>query len=273
MVATVPAGAPIRRARARRCRRPRSPSAVGAPRACHVGHLPGLRLLRHADPVPDQRPRPLRRSRGIRVGDAVIPATSRHIDDELDVALLRGRGTPAATPLPPGRAGRAGRRLRRRRRRARRTRRVGDRRGRSVTLPLTAIWGVLHVEANARSARATAAARCSTTARRVVGVVSKRRGGAAGSRWALALPIDYIADWLPTDVAVEGPGLAVAGHRRRTQRRRGPRALPGARCAPAAARRALHAMTRRSRRARRRTTCSCSWWPRPATRGRAALGR
>jgi S1-C subfamily serine protease len=143
----------------------------------------------------------------IRVGATVVPARFESIDDELDVALLRvDEAIAAVTPLPLAGA-------------------LGVREGDQltavgapadagdtltavagpVTRPLTAIWGVLHVEADLAIGPGNSGGPLLDDRGRVVAVVSKRRI-LSGRRWALALPIDYIAGWLPADVAVTSPG-------------------------------------------------------------------
>ena len=76
-----------------------------------------------------------------------MPATVVHVDDELDVAVLRtddSRALRCRRPTPSA----SGRVTRHRRRRAHRRRRVGDG-GRGLGDPAAdVVWGVLHVEAD-----------------------------------------------------------------------------------------------------------------------------
>jgi trypsin-like peptidase len=143
----------------------------------------------------------------IRVGGTVIPARFESIDDELDVALLRTDDASAAvTPLPLASALEV---------------REGDRLTAvgapadagdlvtavpgSVTRPLTAIWGVLHVEADLPLSPGNSGGPLLDDRGRVVAVVSKRRI-LRGRRWALGVPIDYVSGWLPPEVAVTSRG-------------------------------------------------------------------
>jgi hypothetical protein len=138
-----------------------------------------------------------------RVGERTVPATIVEIDDELDVALLRAEGA-GGTPLRLADA---------------MTVRAGDRvlaagapggRGVSVTpavvtLPLVRVWGVLHIEAHAALRHGNSGGPLLDDRGRAIGVISKRRT-AGGRPVALALPIDYIASWLPPGIAVAGDG-------------------------------------------------------------------
>jgi S1-C subfamily serine protease len=138
----------------------------------------------------------------IRIGDAVVQARFETIDDELDVALLRTDDTLASvTPLPLANT-------------------VGLREGDMltavgapadagdqviavsgpVTRPLTGVWGVLHVEADLPLSPGNSGGPLLDDRGRVVAVVSKRRV-LRGRRWALGVPIDYIAGWLPAGLA------------------------------------------------------------------------
>jgi hypothetical protein len=74
-----------------------------------------------------------------------------------------------------------------------------------VTLPLTRIWGILHIEAFASLSQGNSGGPLLDAHGEAIGVVSKRRAG-GGRPVALALPLDYIAAWLPAGIAVEGPG-------------------------------------------------------------------
>ena len=138
-----------------------------------------------------------------RVGDRAVPATIVQVDDELDVALLRAEGA-GGTPLrladvttvrPGDRVAAAG---------APGGRDVSVVPG-VVTLPLTRIWGVLHIEAHAVLSQGNSGGPLLDARGAAIGVISKRRA-AGGRPVALALPLDYIAEWLPSDVAVEGAG-------------------------------------------------------------------
>ena len=138
-----------------------------------------------------------------RVGERAVPATIVQIDDELDVALLRAEGA-GGTPLRLADAMgvRAGDRVAA----------AGAPGGRDVsvvpgvvTLPLTRIWGVLHIEAHASLSQGNSGGPLLDARGAAIGVISKRRA-AGGRPVALALPLDYIAAWLPAGIAVEGPG-------------------------------------------------------------------
>jgi hypothetical protein len=140
-----------------------------------------------------------------RVGDRAVPATIVQVDDELDVALLRAEGA-GGTPLPLADAltVRAGDRVAA----------VGAPGGREVsvvngvvTLPLTRIWGVLHIESHASLSHGNSGGPLLDARGRVVGIISKRRAS-GGRPVALAVPIDYIAGWLPPEIAVEAPEWA-----------------------------------------------------------------
>ena len=138
-----------------------------------------------------------------RVGDRAVPATIVQVDDELDVALLRAEGA-GGTPLrladvmtvrPGDRVAAAG---------APGGRDVSVVPG-VITLPLTRIWGVLHIEAHASLSQGNSGGPLLDARGAAIGVISKRRA-AGGRPVALALPLDYIAEWLPSGIAVEGPG-------------------------------------------------------------------
>jgi hypothetical protein len=138
-----------------------------------------------------------------RVGDRAVPATIVQIDDELDVALLRAEGA-GGTPLRLANvmSVRAGDRVAA----------AGAPGGRDVsvvpgvvTLPLTRLWGVLHIEAHASLSQGNSGGPLLDARGEAIGVISKRRA-AGGRPVALALPLDYIAPWLPAGIAVEGPG-------------------------------------------------------------------
>ena len=138
-----------------------------------------------------------------RVGERKVPATIVQIDDELDVALVRAEGA-GGTPLRLAHVMgvRAGDRVAA----------AGAPGGRDVsvvpgvvTLPLTRIWGVLHIEAFASLDHGNSGGPLLDARGQAIGVISKRRA-AGGRPVALALPLDYIASWLPPDLAVEGPG-------------------------------------------------------------------
>jgi hypothetical protein len=138
-----------------------------------------------------------------RVGDRAVPATIVEIDDELDVALLRAEGA-GGTPLrlADAMSVRAGDRVVA----------AGAPGGREVsivpgviTLPLTRVWGVLHVEAHAALRQGNSGGPLLDARGAAIGVISKRRA-AGGRPVALALPLDYVAAWLPEGIAVEGPG-------------------------------------------------------------------
>jgi S1-C subfamily serine protease len=142
----------------------------------------------------------------IRVGEHEIAAQFEHIDDELDLAVLRTEQvTPAIVPLPAatalgvregdqltavGAPADAGESV---------TAVVGP-----VTRPLTSLWGVLHVEADLPLSPGNSGGPLLDHRGRVVAVVSKRRLN-RGRAWALGVPIDYLADSLPAGVAVKGP--------------------------------------------------------------------
>jgi hypothetical protein len=141
----------------------------------------------------------------IRVGDREIAAQFDHIDDELDVAVLRTEDvTPAIVPLPTASA-------------------LGVQEGDQLTAvgapvdsgeavtavsgpvtgPLTPLWGVLHVEADVPLSPGNSGGPLLDARGRVVAVVSKRRAF-RGRAWALAVPIDYLADSLPPGIAPRG---------------------------------------------------------------------
>jgi S1-C subfamily serine protease len=138
----------------------------------------------------------------IRLADREIAAQFEHIDDELDVALLRTEDvTPAIIPLPTasvlsvqegdqltavGAPVDSGDAL---------TAVSG-----SVTRPLTPLWGVLHVEADVPISPGNSGGPLLDAQGRVVAVVSKRRTR-SGRVWGLGVPIDYLADSLPPGVA------------------------------------------------------------------------
>jgi hypothetical protein len=138
-----------------------------------------------------------------RVDGRLVQAAIVRIDDELDVALLRAEHA-GGTPLPV--AGvmdvRPGDRVAA----------VGAPGGRDVsvvpgvvTLPLTRIWGVLHVEAHAALSHGNSGGPLLDAGGRAIGVISKRRA-AGGRPVALALPLDYVAGWLPDGMQVESAG-------------------------------------------------------------------
>jgi hypothetical protein len=137
------------------------------------------------------------------VGARMVPAAIVQIDDELDVALLRAEGA-GGTPLrladvmgvrPGDRVAAAG---------APGGREVSVVAG-VVTLPLTRIWGVLHIEAYAALSQGNSGGPLLDAHGQAIGVISKRRAG-GGRPVALALPLDYLAAWLPAGLAVEGAG-------------------------------------------------------------------
>jgi hypothetical protein len=149
-----------------------------------------------------------------RVGERRVPATIVEIDDELDVALLRAEGA-GGTPLRLAdvMGVRAGDRVLT----------AGAPGGRTVsvapgvvTLPLTRVWGVLHIESHVSLSHGNSGGPLLDERGRAIGVISKRRM-AGGRPVALALPIDYIASWLPPEVAIAGAGWdgQVAEARRR----------------------------------------------------------
>jgi S1-C subfamily serine protease len=142
----------------------------------------------------------------IHLGSVTVPARFEKIDDELDVALLRTDEAPASvTPLPladalelregdmltaigaPADAGEL----------------VTAVSG-PVTRPLTALWGVLHVEADLPVSPGNSGGPLVDDRGRVVAVVSKRRV-LRGQGWALGIPIDYVVDWLPAGLAARNP--------------------------------------------------------------------
>jgi hypothetical protein len=138
-----------------------------------------------------------------RVGERAVPATIVQIDDELDVALLRAEGA-GGTPLRLAdvMSVRSGDRVAA----------AGAPGGREVsvvagvvTLPLTRIWGVLHIEAHTSLSQGNSGGPLLDARGEAIGVISKRRA-AGGRPVALALPLDYVAPWLPAGIAVEGPG-------------------------------------------------------------------
>jgi hypothetical protein len=141
----------------------------------------------------------------IRVGDREMAARFEHIDDELDVAVLRTEdATPAIVPLATASA-------------------LGVHEGDQltavgapldagesvtavfgpVTRPLTTLWGVLHVEADLPLSPGNSGGPLLDHHGRVVAVVSKRRM-TRGRAWALGVPIDYLAGSLPAGVVVQG---------------------------------------------------------------------
>ncbi len=140
----------------------------------------------------------------IRVGEREIAAQFEHIDDELDVAVLRTEDvTPAIVPLPTasalgiqegdqltavGAPADAGESI---------TAVFGP-----VTRPLTSLWGVLHVEADLPLSPGNSGGPLLDARGRVVAVVSKRRMNRGGV-WALGVPIDYLAGSLPEGAAVK----------------------------------------------------------------------
>ena len=134
----------------------------------------------------------------IRIGDTAIPARFENIDDELDVALLRTEDAVASiAPLPMAGASslREGDVLAAVGAPAEAGERVTVVSG-PVTRPLTAIWGVLHVEADLPLSPGNSGGPLLDDRGRVVAIVSKRRV-LRGRSWALGVPIDYVADWLP----------------------------------------------------------------------------
>ena len=196
-----------------------------------------------------------------RVGGRMVPATIVQVDDELDVALLRAEGA-GGTPLRLADAMSV---------------RAGDRVAAAgapggndvsvvpgvVTLPLTRIWGVLHIEAHAALSQGNSGGPLLDAHGEAIGVISKRRAG-GGRPVALALPLDYIAGWLGRDRG-RRPGLERPSPRRPaapTRIRPLPPALRG-RCSG----RPFHAVCPSHPAATpSRRSCS-SWPPRPPTTG------
>jgi hypothetical protein len=139
------------------------------------------------------------------VGERTVPATIVDIDDELDVALLRAPGAEG-TPLRLADAMAV---------------RNGDRIAAAgapgggtmtvatgvVTMPLTRIWGVLHIESDAALSPGNSGGPLLDARGEVIGVISKRRR--AGDRpVALAVASNYLTAWLPAGVGVVRPGWA-----------------------------------------------------------------
>jgi S1-C subfamily serine protease len=141
----------------------------------------------------------------IRVDDREIPAEFEHIDDELDVAVLRTEDiTPTITPLSTASALEV---------------RAGDvltaigapaDAGEAVTAvsgpaagSLTSLWGVLHVEADLPLSPGNSGGPLVDAQGRVVAVVSKRRVK-SGRVSGLGVPIDYLAASLPVGIAARG---------------------------------------------------------------------
>jgi len=141
----------------------------------------------------------------IRVGDREIPAEFEHIDDELDVAVLRTEDvTPTITPLSTASA-------------------LGVFEGDVLTAvgapadagetvtavsgpaarSLTPLWGVLHVEADLPLSPGNSGGPLLDAQGRVVAVISKRRVR-SGRTTALGVPIDYLAASLPAGTATRG---------------------------------------------------------------------
>jgi S1-C subfamily serine protease len=135
------------------------------------------------------------------VGGARMPGTILNLDEELDLALVKAEGAHG-TPLPladamelaPGDLVVA----------------AGAPLGNEGTVVkgtvarhFVAIWGVLHVEANAAVNPGNSGGPLLNDRGQVVGVVSKSRV-LGERRWALALPVNYAADWLPGAAGMRG---------------------------------------------------------------------
>jgi serine protease Do len=74
----------------------------------------------------------------------------------------------------------------------------------TVTRPLVTVWGVLHIESDASLNPGNSGGPLLNDRGQVVGVVSKVRM-VGDRRTALAVPVDYVAAWLPTPVAARSP--------------------------------------------------------------------
>jgi len=138
-----------------------------------------------------------------RIGTARQPATLVNIDDELDLALVRvegANGTPlkladaadldsgdlvVAAGAPLGHEGTVAKG--------------------TVTRPFIPIWGVLHIEAKAAISPGNSGGPMLNDLGEAVGVVSKLRT-LGDRRWALAVPVSYVSDWLPEGRAARGRG-------------------------------------------------------------------
>ncbi len=136
-----------------------------------------------------------------RLGDQTVPATVVQLDDELDVALLETDGG-TGSPLPladalsvregdavaaagfPADAGEA----------------VSVVAG-AVARPLAPFWGVLHIEAELPLSPGNSGGPMLNDRGEVIGVISKRRL-LGGRSWALAVPINYVARWLPAGIGI-----------------------------------------------------------------------
>jgi serine protease Do len=143
----------------------------------------------------------------VAVGGTTVPATIVEIDDEIDLALLEAPGAGRhPLPLADALAARAGDRVLA----------AGAASGQvvaatpaAVTRPLTRLWGVLHIEADAAIAQGNSGGPLLNDRGQVIGVVSKSRT-ADGRRSTLALPVNYAAAWLPDGVGVAGEGWDAA---------------------------------------------------------------
>jgi S1-C subfamily serine protease len=142
-------------------------------------------------------------SADVAVGETTVRATIVEIDDELDVALLEAEGA-GRVPLPLADALSA---------------RTGDHvvaagaaagqpvgaTPATITEPLVRLWGVLHIEADAAIAKGNSGGPLLNDRGQVIGFISKGRT-AGGRRWGLALPVNYVASWLPEGMAAAGDG-------------------------------------------------------------------
>jgi hypothetical protein len=137
------------------------------------------------------------------VAGARLPGTILNLDEELDLALVKAEGAHG-TPLPLADAMElapgdlvvaAGAPLGI----------VGSVVKGTVARHFVAIWGVLHVEANAAVNPGNSGGPLLNDRGQVVGVVSKSRTR-GDRRWALALPVNYAADWLPAAAGMRGRG-------------------------------------------------------------------
>lgn len=139
----------------------------------------------------------------VAVGHGSVRATIVEIDDELDLALLEADGAGARPlALADALAARTGDRVLA----------AGAASGQvvaatpaTITVPLTRLWGVLHIEADAAIAEGHSGGPLLNSRGQAIGVISKGRK-AGGRRSTLALPVNYAASWLPDDVAVTGDG-------------------------------------------------------------------
>lgn len=138
---------------------------------------------------------------GVRIDDAHVPASVLQIDDELDVALLQTEGG-TGTPLPLADA------LNVREHDAVAAAGAPADEGDTVTVlsgavarPLVPFWGVLHIEAELPLSHGNSGGPMLNDRGEAIGVISKRRR-LGGRSWALAVPINYVSNWLPAGIGI-----------------------------------------------------------------------